>query len=117
MRLSNGTKFAGRVEVCVDDYWGTLCDQIWTRSDAKLVCNQLNFTVSNFHDGILDPINCGSACFGEGSGIVYYKVCPEGALNLSQCDFQRREDSSQCHHHEDAGVICCKLYRLAAEIA
>ena len=46
IRLSNGTKLnnvSGRVEVCLDGLWGTVCDNGWTRNDATTVCRQLGY--------------------------------------------------------------------------
>ena len=37
-----GTNYTeGRVEICLNDEWGTVCDQTWTSSDASVVCRQL----------------------------------------------------------------------------
>lgn len=47
MRLSGGSSDAeGRVEVCVNSLWGTICNGrslSWDSKDADVVCKQLGF--------------------------------------------------------------------------
>ena len=42
MRLVDGPSLLdGRVEVCIDEEWVSVCDDHWDMYDAKVVCNQL----------------------------------------------------------------------------
>ena len=44
IRLVGGTEnYEGRVEICINDEWGTVCDDSWGDTDAQIVCNQLGY--------------------------------------------------------------------------
>ena len=44
IRLVNGTnELEGRLEICINNAWGSVCSQGFTEDDAKVVCQQIKF--------------------------------------------------------------------------
>ena len=45
VRLQGGTSNdEGRVELCMNSVWGTVCDNSWNDTEASVVCRQLGFS-------------------------------------------------------------------------
>ena len=45
VRLVDGqNEYEGRVEVCRDGEWKTICDRLWSEEEAKVVCRHLNYS-------------------------------------------------------------------------
>ena len=50
VRLAGGdTANEGRVEVCYDRVWGSVCDSYWSNINAAIVCQQLDFQGSSMY--------------------------------------------------------------------
>ncbi|XP_025760617.1 deleted in malignant brain tumors 1 protein-like [Oreochromis niloticus] len=103
---AGSTRCSGRVEVYHNNSWGTVCGDGWDLNDAEVVCRQ---------------INCGtalqapqSAHFGEGTGQIWLSdvTCSVRESSLTECQ-HLGFGSHNCTHHQDAGVICSDLIRLA----
>ena len=45
IHLKDGPSSAGgRVEICANKTWGTICSDFWDNKDASVVCRQLGFS-------------------------------------------------------------------------
>ena len=44
IRLQGGNATSGRVEICNNNVWGTVCDDLWSSVDAQVACRQLGFS-------------------------------------------------------------------------
>lgn len=45
VRLIGGSSnLVGRVEVCIDEIWGTICNDFWDSTDAGVICAQLGYS-------------------------------------------------------------------------
>lgn len=41
--MNGSSSVEGRVEVCLSNEWGSVCDEMWDNTDAAIVCKQLQY--------------------------------------------------------------------------
>ena len=119
VRLVGGSnQYEGRVEVCINDQWGTVCHDYWDSTDATVVCKQLGYGGRYFHKcGLIIFTYCYLVCtggrayryghFGAGSGPIFMDDvhCTPSSSQLLECP-SRPILSHNCLHFNDAGVRC-----------
>ena len=120
IRLVNGpSNMEGRVEVCNDGNWGTVCDDSFTANDANVACRQLGFlnTGKSFVIRLMHPkfklfIYTGAmfsccATYGEGTGNILLDdlACTGTERSLFDCT-HNGIGTHNCQHSEDVGITC-----------
>ncbi|XP_059051409.1 protein bark beetle isoform X2 [Achroia grisella] len=106
IRLLGGrTQHEGRLQVRIDDKWGTVCNYRWNIINAGLVCNQLGLAL-NPDDWYLEPNEIPSA--GVTEDIILSNVeCTELDNDITKCKAETRNHfENSCTHENDVGIRC-----------
>ncbi|XP_056011221.1 deleted in malignant brain tumors 1 protein-like [Ostrea edulis] len=101
LRLVNGSDaYSGRIEIQVNNTWGTICDDEWNEKAARVVCNIKGQTSAT-------AVPVGNAMFGSGTGPILLDdvKCLGNETGLGACD-HKPFGTNNCDHSEDAGVLC-----------
>ena len=134
IRLVDGsTPNEGRVEVCINQAWGTICgNYYWDSNDANVVCGQLGYLQQGKTITVLcldnvwtnryfvnysrnafilstGAVATRNSIYGQGSGPILMSNlnCNGLESTILACD-QRTNTYGvlSCSHFQDAGVIC-----------
>ena len=97
--MSGLSASSGRVEICHDNEWGTVCDDRWDIHDVEVVCRQLGFDYALAVGG--------TRVFGRGFDKVWLDDvnCTGRESKLADC-MHPGWNTHNCNHYEDAGVFC-----------
>ena len=101
--VGGGWSGEGRVEIFHSGVWGTVCDDSWDLSDAKVVCRSLGYSYA------FDAPQ--SAHFGQGSGQIWLDDvgCQGYESSIEDCS-HGGWNVHNCGHSEDASAICSSEY-------
>lgn len=97
-----GSRSEGRVEVCINNQWGTVCAaNSWTNHNTKVVCRQLGYSDQYFEKLI----------YSNEKGYIPIALrnvqCNGNESNLLSCN---QSADSSCTHIQDVGIRCyCKF--------
>ncbi|XP_078382502.1 uncharacterized protein LOC144665191 isoform X2 [Oculina patagonica] len=99
IRLANGGANYGRVEVCLNGIWGTICDDHWDSNDANVACRQFGYSGVSSQSG--------SAAYGQGTGPIFldHVHCQGSETSLEDCP-HLGWGKHHCSHSEDSSVVC-----------
>ncbi len=91
----------GRVEVCLDGRFGTICRDSWENRDASVLCSELGFSRYG-------AIALSDAQFSEGLKPTSYNEisCHGNESKLSECAFVGPSGAQSCGRFEDAETVC-----------
>ncbi|KAJ3590885.1 hypothetical protein NHX12_008833 [Muraenolepis orangiensis] len=98
---ADGLMDRGRLEIFYRGVWGTVCDDLFNRKAAAVVCRQLGFAA---------PLAVMKrAVLGEGEDAVRILLddveCRGDERTLLECK-RSKVGTHNCSHQEDVGVIC-----------
>ena len=96
--MNGGNDYQGRVEVCHNNIWGTVCDDRWNDQDGRVACRQLG----------LEYVSATTyATFGRGGGVIWLDdlLCNGSEARLVDCRHSGF-GTRGCSHYDDAGLLC-----------
>ena len=106
IRLGNGTNdYEGRVEICINNAWGTICNNRFSTSDTRVICRDLGYTFS-------DSYTLATSEFSPGTGPIFLDEleCRGDEERVLEC--QHFFGIHSCTHDQDAAMRCVGKKRI-----
>ena len=109
LRLVDGAnEFEGRLELCWNETWGSICDGFWTEFESDVACRQLGYQP-------FDAVPFYNAHFGPGTGPIWLDdvFCFGSEERLLDCFHPGLTNIDFCDgHNDDVGVRCVEGEKL-----
>ena len=123
--MDGQTPYEGRLEMCVNDLWVSVCADNWDRNHVAVVCRQLGYNTSTFevcillHPNIKKMHCCCTAShvlreYGGSYSVISNNIsCTGTEGKLADCilpgfgiENTQVGNSSSCERNSTAGVTC-----------
>lgn len=103
---SNSTE--GRLEVCINNAWGTVCDDRFGSEDAAVACSQ----ISGYSRQEASVVSRGSSASGDGPIFLSDLNCVGSEASLLDCRRQEHQPVGlqNCGHSKDVAIKCTGIY-------
>ncbi|KAK0049320.1 protein bark beetle [Biomphalaria pfeifferi] len=104
IRLVDGeNEFEGRLEVEINDQWGTVCNDGWIEENSLLVCQQLGLALNRDY-----PLARVQRRAPDSTPVLMNWVsCDETDVDFTKCR-SVNEDAPTCSHDKDVYIKCFK---------
>ena len=119
VRLMDGViQQEGRIEVCTNGVWGSVCDQAWDKTDAHVLCQELGYAelgnkLCKHGLSIIqlfsptESVAYHNSYFGAGYGPILYSNVSCGGWETSFAMCSKNEFLSfSCPREHTAGLLC-----------
>ena len=123
IRLGDDAVLRGRVEVCINGTWGTICDHHWTQQEASVACSHLGYSPYGIHYICLCYVWNLILYLGAmaTTNLFLNYVWPIGLFDLRcsgnetkilDCTYKKTNGGQNCGERNDASVFCMREFNI-----
>ena len=99
VRLNGSSPLEGRVEICINNAWGTICGNQLSSSDPVIICQSLGYPFTDAY-----PIPLPDTPYGSGPIFLDNLDCDGSEEGVLNCLYSVGVHS--CSHDQDVAVKC-----------
>ena len=108
IRLNGSSPLEGRVEICINNAWGTICNNRFSSSDPIVICRHLGYdSIAAYSIPLLETLSSGPIFLDE-------LECDGNEENVLDCHYSIGVHS--CSHDQDIAIKCVGKYFTAQKI-
>ena len=125
--MNGGATYRGRLEICINFVWGSVCDDSFGTVDARVACRQLGYEVDGGQCNNQNLVYLNlclnyftiavsynrNAYYGQSTGPIWLNrlYCTGSENNLLDCNKAVDIGSTYgCSHSEDVSIVCPGIY-------